>query len=139
VYVKSERSAIVIRSAGRAGEAVANAVYEALHRAGIEDVKATSELIHSDPLMISAVVATIERVDLIVADVSSVNPNVMFELGYALALKKPLILLVSTAAANHLPIDISGLWYLTYNPGNLRALTVRLERAVQVYMAEGTL
>ena len=57
-------------------------------------------------------------------EVSEINDNVFFELGIAHALKKPVILLVSSTInrSNALPSDLHGIVYLKYkNIGQLRS------------------
>ena len=55
----------------------------------------------------------IESADLIICDLSESNPNVMYELGYAHALQKPVIL-ISNQLAN-VPFDLRGVRYLRYD------------------------
>ncbi len=75
-------------------------------------------------LFTSFILERIRRADLIVADVSQHNPNVMYELGFAHALRKPTILLASTKSDDSkLPADLAGFRYLLYDPANLRVLT----------------
>jgi hypothetical protein len=139
MYVNTVRSALVIRPAGAAGTVVVRVVKEALQSAGVQDVRVISEEEHDNQLAASVIAAEIQRVDMMVADVSRLNPNVTFELGYALALRKPIILLVNKATVNRLPIDMAGLWYLTYDPLNVAALKDRVVRAVHTFVAAGAL
>ncbi len=60
--------------------------------------------------------------DLIVADVSSANPNVLYELGYAHALRKPTLLLVNSVHTGNIPIDISSYQMATYDPSDPQTL-----------------
>jgi Predicted nucleotide-binding protein containing TIR-like domain len=69
--------------------------------------------------------------DAVIAEVTRLNPNVMFELGMAHSLGKPLVLLLSEAATTNLPSDLSGYQYLTYTPGDLTAFSERLGKAVR--------
>jgi nucleoside 2-deoxyribosyltransferase len=64
----------------------------------------------------------ITSADLVIADVSRKNPNVFYELGYAHALRKNTILLVSKDATPELPFDLAGMYYHSYDPHNLREL-----------------
>jgi hypothetical protein len=43
---------------------------------------------------------------LCLADISTQNPNVMYELGYAIASGKDVVIICSTAGANKFPFDI---------------------------------
>jgi hypothetical protein len=49
---------------------------------------------------------------LIIADMTNLNPNVFYELGYADALRKTVILLTQTAA--NVPFDVRGRRFITY-------------------------
>jgi hypothetical protein len=46
--------------------------------------------------------------DAVIADVTRHNPNVMFEIGIAHGLGKPLVLLIDDAASANLPSDLAG-------------------------------
>jgi len=72
----------------------------------------------------------ITSADLVIADVSGENPNVFYELGYAHALRKNTILLVSKDASPKLPFDLAGMYYRSYDPQNLRELGDYLRRRV---------
>jgi hypothetical protein len=48
----------------------------------------------------------IERSQAVVAEISTQNPNVFYELGYAHALKKPAVLLVRRQEGDKMPFDI---------------------------------
>lgn len=79
---------------------------------------------------ISIVADAIESSDLIIADLSRQNANVMYELGYAHALRKKTILLMNEREAQKIPSDLAGWIYLLYDPSNALALRPALERAV---------
>lgn len=56
---------------------------------------------------------SIQEADIVIADISNNNPNVMFELGYARALQKPTIILNQNVAAA--PFDIAELRQIVYD------------------------
>jgi hypothetical protein len=58
----------------------------------------------------------IERAEVIIADTSDENPNVFYEVGYARALKKPMVLLVE--AGQDLPSDVRGLEVIRHDSEN---------------------
>jgi len=77
----------------------------------------TLETIRADELygpglIVGDVVDQIARAQLIIADITPINANVYFEVGYALALGKPLILLAKKGT--QLPFDVSGFRVLFY-------------------------
>jgi hypothetical protein len=67
----------------------------------------------------------IETSDLIICDITHVNPNVMYELGYAHALSKPVILISRTS--EHAPFDIRSVRTLYYSEEIADATTFRRE------------
>src|SRR6266513_1042557 len=69
----------------------------------------------------------IRGADLIIADVSRQNPNVLYELGFAHALRKPTILLYNIKSGSSFPSDFDGLQYITYDPGDFRVLADRVK------------
>lgn len=72
--------------------------------------------------------AELQAADLCIADFSDLNPNVMWEAGYAAALLKPTI--VITRSLEPLPFDVHDLRFARYDPENLEALRVTLVEAV---------
>jgi nucleoside 2-deoxyribosyltransferase len=76
----------------------------------------------------------IEAAAICVVDVTGNNPNVMWELGYAMALKKPTILLTQDVAA--LPFDVRDLQTLPYDRKHVnRTLGASLQKAIRDTMA----
>lgn len=66
--------------------------------------------------------------DFALAEVSDYNPNVFFELGYATALRKPVVLLVRVDSQP--PAALQGRHWLQYDPQNLEDLPPRLSAFV---------
>jgi len=69
--------------------------------------------------------------DAVIADITRLNPNVMFELGVAHGLRKPIILLLSEDADVDLPTDLVGYQYLTYSKSNLSLFREKLKRTAR--------
>ncbi|MCB1774762.1 MAG: hypothetical protein KDI88_14195 [Gammaproteobacteria bacterium] len=69
--------------------------------------------------------------DIVVADITRKNPNVIFELGIAHGLGKPLILLLSENADTDFPTNLAGYQLLTYDPHNLSPFAERLGRTAR--------
>jgi hypothetical protein len=66
-------------------------------------------------IIIKDVVDQIQRSQVVIADITPANPNVYFEVGYALALQKPIILLAArTTPETRLPFDVSAFRVLFY-------------------------
>lgn len=64
---------------------------------------------------------SLEKADLIIADITDGHPNVMYELGFAHALKKPVLPIVEKGAAQ-IPTDLRGYLYFTYETGDEHSL-----------------
>ena len=63
-------------------------------------------------LIIADIIREIASAQLVIADITPTNPNVYFEVGYALALNKPTILLAKKGTP--LPFDVAGFRVLFY-------------------------
>src|SRR5579862_7037626 len=91
-------------------------VYEAIQRA-VAEVDAGLDVVRLDEVRSAGrisddLVHGIESAALCIADVSGANPNVMWEVGYAAALRKPLIVL--NQKSERLPFDIADIRALMY-------------------------
>lgn len=79
---------------------------------------------HTVERIVDAIFTQIARAQFIVADTTGKNPNVFYEIGYAHALGKKVILLVQDT--QDIPFDIAGLRHIQYKPQALHALAVDL-------------
>lgn len=80
------------------------------------------------------IVEAIRRADLIIADITGNNPNVMFELGFADALNKPIIVLNQRLSAT--PFDIKDWRAIAYSLEGLDAAEDRLTKALSVTLRD---
>ena len=64
------------------------------------------------------VVEAIQQADLVVGEVSSQSYNVYFELGVAVGMRKPMLLLARKG--EEIPVDILSYQILIYEPGDTR-------------------
>lgn len=67
---------------------------------------------------VESVKQAIKHSDFIIADLSGNNPNVMYEVGYAQALKKPVLFMVEFSKGN-VPYDVSGNLFFSYKKTDL--------------------
>lgn len=99
----------------------------ALESCGIEAYR-----VDRDPYVEIAVSVIEERIrdaTLVIAEISVDNPNVWFELGYAMALEKPVIMLCDNMYRNgKFPFDISHRNILVYRSGSIRDFNDCLEK-----------
>lgn len=97
---------------------------------GLQAVRA-DEYYASTPI-IQDIINEINEASIIICDVTMDNPNVFYELGYAHALQKPIILLADRAKREHLPFDISG--YRTIFYSNTIAGKSKIEEDLRNYI-----
>ncbi len=94
----------------------------------IEECGLEAYRVDRDPYVEIAVSVIEERIRdaaLVIAEISVDNPNVWFELGYAMALNKPVIMMCDDAYRNgKFPFDISHRNVLVYRTGSLRDFDV---------------
>ena len=103
------------------GRRVQDIVGRAIQETGLRVVQ-HSDTIRPGAELTSTILEAIRDADLIIADVSRQNPNVLYEVGFAHALRKPTILLISIKSGSGLPSDLAGLQYIMYDPANLDRL-----------------
>ena len=65
--------------------------------------------------------SAIRRAEFVVADLTGANPNVLFEVGLALGLNKP-VLLLSQGPTKEMPFDLQQLQVAMYRPDDLTAV-----------------
>jgi nucleoside 2-deoxyribosyltransferase len=73
----------------------------------------------------------IQRADIIIADMSGRNPNVFYEVGYAHALRKDVVLL--TRDASDIPFDLLAHNHIVYN-GRITQLRTSLEKRLSAWV-----
>lgn len=81
--------------------------------------------------ILAQIYSEIQRSDLIVADMTGRNPNVFYEVGYAHALSKDVVLL--TQKAEDIPFDLKGHNHIIYGK-SITTLKQRLEKRLLVLM-----
>ena len=74
-------------------------------------------------VVIAQVYRAIEKADAIICDLSTTNANVMYQLGYAHALGKPVVVIARTV--EDVPFDLSGVPFLAYANSNEFAQELR--------------
>jgi nucleoside 2-deoxyribosyltransferase len=85
---------------------------------------------------VNALADAISGADFVIADVTDASPNVMYELGYVHALRKPTIMLAESDAIDSVPSDLLGYRFLTYDKDELGSLRRPLARFFHEYAKE---
>jgi hypothetical protein len=109
---------------------------DALLAEGIQVLRLDEMRFRSGATWTNAIADAIQAADIILADVTSANPNVMYELGYAHALKKSTILLRASEPHRDIPFDLGGFLYLTYEMGEFASLRSALQSFLRRYLKE---
>jgi hypothetical protein len=116
-----------------------SADYDDVYNDVIKGVKDEYDLlraddIHGPGLIIADIERSIFESQLIIADITAPNLNVFFEVGFAMALRKPIIFLARKGTP--LPFDIAGQRVLFYENtiGGKGRLEAGLKRHLEAYM-----
>jgi len=109
--------------------------YDELYSDVVKQVADDYEIIRADEvrgpgLIVSDIVQQISSAHLIIADITPTNANVYFEVGYAMALQKPIIFLARKGTT--LPFDVAGFRVLFYE--NTIGGKGRLEDALRYHL-----
>jgi hypothetical protein len=113
------------------------AIYERTIKPTLESINCHVEHAkdaHTVERIVDTIFTQISRAQFIVADTTGKNPNVFYEIGYAHALGKKVILLVQDS--QDIPFDISGLRHIRYKPHALNALAVDLRATATCLLRE---
>ena len=116
---------IVMQFSSPYNEVYSDVIKQLCEECRIDAVRADE--IYGPGIIIKDVIDRIAKSQVVIADISPTNPNVYFEVGYALALGKPIILLAQRRAPDSpLPFDLSAFRVLFYDDsigGKLRLET----------------
>lgn len=104
--------------------ALSDLIASTLREDGIEPLNDSAD-VRVGKSLLGTVQQAIERADLVIADLSGSNPNVMYEIGYAQALRKPVLPIVR-AQEKQIPANLLGLQYLVYDPADPADLSRQL-------------
>ena len=118
------------------GRRIQDTVTRALGELGISVLRVDD--LEPGAILANAIADAIRSSDFVVADLSRGNPNVLYEVGFANALRKPTFILMSSDATAQLPSDLLGSQYIVYDPDNLRSLSTDLRRATRSLLERGT-
>src|SRR5215210_6773671 len=93
--------------------------YERVIRPAIEDTGlecVRGDEIYTEQAIVQDIWRSIRQARVIVAELSGRNPNVMYEIGLAHAIGKPIVLV--TRNQEDVPFDLRALRYIYYDPNN---------------------
>jgi hypothetical protein len=108
-------------------------ILPAAQRAGLTALRAAD--LHRPGLIGEQIRVAIQQARVCVVDLTESNPNVLYELGLAQALGKPVVLLAREGS--ELPFDVRSLRVLFYRPDDADQAIERLERMVSSVLRQG--
>jgi hypothetical protein len=115
-----------------------NDIYKFGIKGGAQDAGAYAERIDEQIFiegMLDRIFNQIAKADVIVADMTGRNPNVFYEVGYAHALNK--IVLLLTQDVNDIPFDLKHRQHIVYS-GSIEKLRIELAEKLKWAIAEST-
>ncbi len=128
-------TALLLLPFGEAHDPLREFVSQALMHEGVQVFRL--DKIEPGTIWVNEITDAIRRADFVVVDITNANPNVMYELGYVHALRKPTIMLAESEAIRSLPSDLLGFQLLAYDKHDLEALKRPLARFLREYAREG--
>lgn len=126
---------VLIGPHNRSGKVLQEKIRRLLNDINVETVTA-DDLLPDSPTILHEIFDAIESSHLIIADLTEQNPNVLYELGIAHALRKPTILLKNYHSEASIPSDLAGTFYITYDLNNLPALESQIRHSVMSYAGQ---
>lgn len=122
----------VIQPFGKASEGVFNLIASAAANANASVFRADS--INVGANIVDSIHQAIQSASLLIADVTNADPNVMYEVGFAQAQKKTLILIANSSRA--IPFDLAGIRVSIYDVARPSEFLVRLSIAIQMALKD---
>jgi len=119
------------------------AEYERVIKPAVEEAGLTcvrGDEIYTRQAIVQDIWHSLRKARLVVAELSGRNPNVMYEIGLAHAIGKPIVLL--TRNEEDVPFDLRALRYVYYDPNNPfwgSDLRLELTRVIKLVLANPTL
>ena len=86
-----------------------------------------------DGSMLDRIYNQIQHADYIIADMSTKNPNVFYEVGYAHALQKKVVLI--TQKEGDIPFDLKHFYHIIYSKNKLNVLNDKIKNRIDWYLA----
>ena len=124
--------AFVIQPFSKASEAVYEMIASAAAEAGVSVFRADS--ISTGANITETIHTAIQEAPFLIADVSEANPNVMYEVGFARAQNRPILLIARSSRS--IPFDLAGVRIFIYDISNPGETVAKLAAAMKHISAE---
>lgn len=128
---RKQPQAFIALPRGPAQQELRAVIRETLSRYEILPLFADDSLATSPP----GIQELLRDADLVIADVTGPNPNVMIEVGIALGMGKPLLLLSQSRSPN-LPADLGHHQVAVYRPGDMDSVRKYIELSLRDSLSE---
>ena len=109
--IDKKHTIFVIQPFLKATEGVYELITSACAKAGVSVFRA--DTLTGNNIIMEQIHSAIQNSTLIIADVSNANPNVMYEVGFAQAQKKPIIYIANNS--RNIPFDLAGIRIIIYD------------------------
>jgi hypothetical protein len=106
-------------------------VYQLIRSASLlanATVSRVDSVLRADSDVLQSIQSAIQSASLLIADVTNTNPNVMFEVGFAQAQNKPLLLVANSSRS--VPFDLTRVRIIIYDVANPNEFVDRLAKAI---------
>ena len=110
---------VLLYPANQVGSPILDQIANVINNAGVQPILPHQTIFTGGDLS-RGVLKLIESADFVIADITGINPNVMYETGFAHALKKPVLLIAQDGTP--IPVNLAREIYVTYDseqPDNL--------------------
>lgn len=124
--------ALIVTPFDSSSKRINDTISRCLHKLNIEIVKI--DHINVGENITNSITMAIDSIDFAVFDITRQNPSVMYELGYAQALRKPIIIIVNKETTKRLPFDIQGFYILVYDTNNLRNFSTQFTSSAKRFI-----
>jgi hypothetical protein len=108
-------------------------IADALRESGMEPVLVGETTAAATSM--ATVPQAIDRADCIIADLTGSDPNVMYEVGFAHALRKPVLPIIQNGPG-HIPFNMAGYLFVVYDPSEPEELRHHIQTWARRYLNE---
>lgn len=131
MFRESPQAFLALPLKDEASQKLAGAIADVLEQQGFEPILPPTGT-GSGPA--DQIQGAVRRADLVVADLTGTNPNVLFEVGMALGLNKP-VLLISQGSSADVPADLHAYQVVTYRPDDVATVRKYVELWLRDFLA----
>ncbi len=135
-YAMDNRNAlnyVLLTPTSKTQHTLENVIQTTLRESGLEPLSAEQNNRTGKRQVGESIKRDIERADLVIADLTGSNPNVMYEVGYAHALQKSVLPIISSK--NEIPYALVDYQFLVYEQDKPQELSQNLRTWANYYLS----